>query len=120
MLGFRSSTTKAVAGSKVLATWGRGEERDPDGERDRQRQTDRQTHQGERQTQTESDGDGEKRGGKCSKGQGKEKEEERDSGTESARQESRPERVVGEGRGDECHPLPNATPRTSLPWSPSR
>ena len=41
VLGFRSSTTKAVAGSKVLATWGRGEERDPDGERDRQ--TDRQT-----------------------------------------------------------------------------
>ena len=36
VLGFRSSTTKAVAGSKVLATWGRGEERDPDGERDRQ------------------------------------------------------------------------------------
>ena len=102
VLGFRSSTTKAVAGSKVLATWGRGEERDPDGERARQRQTGRQT-------QTESDGDGEKRGGKCSKGQGKEKEEERDSGTESARQESRPERVLGEGRWDECHPLPNAT-----------
>lgn len=43
VLGFRSSTTKAVAGSKVLATWGRGEERDPDGERARERggETDR-------------------------------------------------------------------------------
>lgn len=48
VLGFRSSTTKAVAGSKVLATWGRGEERDPDGERDRQRQTDRHIRERDR------------------------------------------------------------------------
>ena len=79
VLGFRSSTTKAVAGSKVLATWGRGEERDPDGERDRQ--TDRQTSGREIDTDPQSDGDGEKRGGKISKGRGKEKEEERYSGT---------------------------------------
>ena len=37
VLGFRSSTTKAVDGSKVLATWGRSEERDPDGERETDR-----------------------------------------------------------------------------------
>lgn len=36
VLGLRSSTTKAVAGSKVLPTWGRGGERDGDGERQRE------------------------------------------------------------------------------------
>lgn len=105
VLGFRSSTTKAVAGSKVLATWGRGEERDPDGERARERggETDRQT-------QTHKVMEMEKREGeKLAKDRGKEKEEDRYSGTESARQESRPERVLGEGRGGECHPLPHAT-----------
>ena len=52
VLGLRSSTTKAVAGSKVLPTWGRGGERDGDGERQRETR--------EIQTQTsQSDGNGE-------------------------------------------------------------
>ena len=66
-------------------------------ERDRQTQTQRVMEMEKREVE------------KLARDRGKEKEEDRYSGTESARQESRPERVLGEGRGGECYPLPHAT-----------